>query len=135
MLYKMGKPTTENLSGQQDVDSWSDTVSSSAPLFEQQYVFMQVCVFTSGLCTVCGPPGLSLASSLSPFSISLSHEVVLFEVQLQDGVFDGCEDEANVLRVGGAGKMGVDDLVAVWVQVHKHLQDELPASLGIPLGA
>lgn len=32
----------------------------------------------------------------------------------------------DVLGVGGTGEMGVDDLVFVWVQVHKHFQDELP---------
>lgn len=61
------------------------------------------------------------------------HQVVLLQIELQDGVFDGGEDEADVLRVGGAGEVGVDDLVAVRVQVHEHLQDELAACLGVPL--
>ncbi len=52
---------------------------------------------------------------------------------LQDGVLDRCEDEADVLCVCGAGEVRVDDLVAIWVQIHKHLQDELAARLGIPL--
>jgi hypothetical protein len=30
--------------------------------------------------------------------------------------------------------VGVDDLVAVRVQVHKHLQDKLPACLSVSLG-
>lgn len=64
----------------------------------------------------------------------LSHQVVLLQVELQDGVFDGSEDEADVLGVRGAGEVGVDDLVAIRVQVHKHLQDKLPACLGISLG-
>lgn len=62
-----------------------------------------------------------------------SNQVVFFEIELQDGVFDGREDKADVLRVGGTCEMGVDDLVTVWVQVHKHLQDELAACLGISL--
>lgn len=40
----------------------------------------------------------------------------------------------DVLGVGGAGEMGIDDLVFVRVQVHKHFQDELPASQRVPLG-
>lgn len=75
----------------------------------------------------------SLSHSLS-LSISPSHQVVLLEVELQDGVFDRCKDKADVLRVGGACEMGVDDLVTVWVQVHKHLQDELSTRLSVPLG-
>ncbi len=75
---------------------------------------------------------LDLSISLFPFLSS--HQVVFFEVELQDGVFDSCKDEADVLCVGGACEMGVDDLVTVWVQVHKHLQDELPTCLGVPLG-
>ena len=61
------------------------------------------------------------------------HQVVLLQIELQDGVFDGGEDEADVLCVGGAGEMRVDDLIAVWVQVHKHLEDKLAACLGVPL--
>lgn len=74
---------------------------------------------------------LPLSHLLFPFSSS--HQVVLFEVELQDGVFDGCKDEADVLCVSGACEMGVDDFITVWVQVHKHLQDELTTCLGIPL--
>lgn len=65
--------------------------------------------------------------------VAPSHQVVLFEVELQDGVFDGGEHEADVLRVCGAGEVRVDDLVHVGVQVHEHLQDELPAGLGVQL--
>ena len=75
-----------------------------------------------------------LALSLFLFPFLSSHQVVLFEVELQDGVFDSGKDEADILRVSGACEMGVDDLVTVWVQVHKHLQDELPACLGVSLG-
>lgn len=98
-----------------------------------------VCVSRSRLCIV--SVGLQVSFLLSPsLSLSLfflfrsSHQVIFFKVELQDGVFDSCKDEADVLRVSGACEMGVDDLVTVWVQVHKHLQDELPTSLGIPLG-
>lgn len=77
----------------------------------------------------CRCPSFSLLFSLPP-----SHKVVLFEVQLQDGVFDGCEDEADVLGVRGAGEVRVDDLVAVGIQLHKHLQDELASCLGVSLG-
>lgn len=90
---------------------------------------MCICVCVWGL--------LSLTPSLSnplPLSVSPSHQVVFFEVELQDGVFDSCKDEADVLRVGGACEMGVDDLVTVWVQVHEHLQDELSTRLSVPLG-
>lgn len=58
----------------------------------------------------CRCPSFSLLLSLPP-----SHQVVLFEVQLQDGVFDGGEDEADVLGVRGAGEVRVDDLVTVRV--------------------
>ena len=75
-----------------------------------------------------------LALSLFLFPFLSSHQVVLFEVELQDGVFDSGKDEADILRVSGACEMGVDDLVTVWVQVHKHLQDELPTCLGVSLG-
>lgn len=81
------------------------------------------CLCVALLC-VFGAAGLFLALSLSfsPWlSAFLSHQVVLFEVELQDGVFDSCKDEADVLRVGGTREVGVDDLVTVWVQVHKHL--------------
>lgn len=64
----------------------------------------------------------------------VSHQVVLLQVELQDGVFDGGENKADVLCVRGAGEVRVDDLVAVRVQVHKHLQDELAARLGVSLG-
>lgn len=40
----------------------------------------------------------------------------------------------DVLGVGGTGEMGVDDLVLVRVQVHKHFQDELPPGERVPLG-
>ena len=102
--------------------------------------FMQMCVFLdSASCVcVCGAAGffltLSPSLSLPLFLFHSSHQVVFFEVELQDGVFDGCKDEADVLCVSGACEMGVDDLVTVWVQVHKHLQDELPTRLGVPLG-
>lgn len=77
----------------------------------------------------CRCPSFSLLLSLP----SSSHQVVLFEVQLQDGVFDGGEDEADILGVRGAGEVRVDDLVTVRVQLHKHLQDELASCLGVSL--
>lgn len=91
-------------------------------------VFLEV---DSALCVYGGCRSVSRSLSLS---VSLSHQVVFFKVELQDGVFDSCKDEADVLRVSGACEMGVDDLVTVWVQVHKHLQDELSACLGVSLG-
>lgn len=62
-----------------------------------------------------------------------SHQIVLFEVELQDGVLDSCKHEADVLSVRGAREVRVDDLVAVGVQVHEHLEDELPCGLRVPL--
>ncbi|MEQ2194182.1 hypothetical protein XENOCAPTIV_024948 [Xenoophorus captivus] len=56
------------------------------------------------------------------------------QVELQDGVFDGRKHKADVLSVRGTGKVRVDDLVTVWVQVHKHFEDELPCCLSISLG-
>lgn len=61
------------------------------------------------------------------------HQVVLLQVQLQDGIFDGGKDKADVFCVCGAGEVRVDDLVAVWIQVHEHLQDELASRLGVSL--
>lgn len=75
---------------------------------------------------------VSRVASVSVRGLAL-HQVVLLQIELQDGVFDGGEHEADVLCVGGAGEMGVDDLIAVWVQVHEHLQDKLAARLGVPL--
>lgn len=72
------------------------------------------------------------AVSVSERSHSL-HQVVLLQVELQDRVFDGGKDEADILRVGGAGEVRVDYLIAVRVQVHKHLEDELSSCLGVPL--
>ena len=63
-----------------------------------------------------------------------SHQVVLFEIELQDGVFDSSKHKADVFSVRGARKVGVNDLVAVGIQVHKHLQDELPRCLSVSLG-
>lgn len=48
-------------------------------------------------------------------------------------VLDGVEDEADVVRVGGAGEVIVDELLAVGVQVDEHVQDELLARLHVPL--
>ena len=72
-------------------------------------------------------------ASVSVCRCSALHQVVLLQVELQDGVFDGGKDEADVLCVGGTGEVRVDDLVAVWVQVHEHLEDELSPCLGISL--
>lgn len=44
-----------------------------------------------------------------------SHQVVLFEIELQDGVFDSCKHKADVLSVCSTCEVRVDDLVAVWV--------------------
>lgn len=65
--------------------------------------------------------------------VFLLNQVVLFEVELKDRVFDGSEDEADVLRVRGAREVRVDDLLAIWIQVHEHLQDELSTCLSILL--
>lgn len=62
------------------------------------------------------------------------HQVVLLQVELQDGVLDGGEDEADVFRVCRASKVRIDDFVAVGIQVDKHLQDELPPRLSVSLG-
>ena len=62
------------------------------------------------------------------------HQVVLLEIQLENGVLDGRKHKANILRVGGAGEMGINDLIAVGVQLHEHLENELPGGLGIALG-
>ena len=54
---------------------------------------------------------------------------------MEDGVFDGGKDKADVLGVCGACEMGVDNFVTVWIQVHEHLQDEFSSCLGISLGS
>lgn len=63
------------------------------------------------------------------------HQVVLFQIELQDGVLDGGEDEADVFRVCRAGEVRIDDFVTVGIQVDKHLQDELCPRLSVSLGA
>lgn len=50
---------------------------------------------------------------------------------LQDRILHGSEHEADVLRISGAGEMGVDDLVGVRVQIDEHLQYEFACSYGI----
>lgn len=55
---------------------------------------------------------------------SSSHQVELLQVVSEDGVFDGHEDEADVFRVCGAGKVRVQCLVLVRVLFLVHFQDE-----------
>lgn len=92
-------------------------------------VCVWVCVVTVCRGGACRSPWLLPL----PCGSAPSDQVVFFEVELQDGVFDGREDKADVLRVGGTGEVRVDDLVAVWVQVHKHLEDKLSSCLSISL--
>lgn len=61
-------------------------------------------------------------------SVCSSHQVIFHKVGMQNDVFHSCKDKVDVLRVSGACEVGVDDLVTVWFQVHKHLQDELLTS-------
>ena len=69
-----------------------------------------------------------LASSEGP-----SHQVELLQVVSQDGVLNHHEHKADVLRVGGAGEVGVHRLLLVGVLVHVHLQDELLGRLQVLL--
>ena len=62
-------------------------------------------------------------------------QIVLLQVQLEDGVLDGGKDKADVLGICGACEVGVDNFVTVRVQVHEHLQDEFSSCLGISLGS
>lgn len=62
-------------------------------------------------------------------------QIVLLQVQLEDGVLDSSKDKADVLGICGACEVGVDNFVTVWIQVHEHLQDEFSSCLGISLGS
>lgn len=62
-------------------------------------------------------------------------KVELPQVQLEDGVLDGSEDKADVLRVRGAREVGVDDLLLVRVLVLIELQDKVSGSLDVLLGS
>ena len=53
------------------------------------------------------------------------YQVELFKIMLQNGVFDGYKDKADVLCIRGAGEVGVDFPILVWVLFLVHLQDEL----------
>lgn len=53
-----------------------------------------------------------------------SDQVVDLQVALQDVVLDGVEDEADVVGVGGAGEVRVDDLLLVGVEAGKRVQNE-----------
>lgn len=80
---------------------------------------------------------LKLSSSCRDAALRFGrlHQIVLLQVELQDGILDGGEDEADVFRVCRASKVRIDDFVTVRIQVDKHLQDELPPRLSVSLGA
>lgn len=53
----------------------------------------------------------------------------------EDGVFDSHKHEADVFRVGGAGEVGVQRLLLVWVLFLVHFQDEFLSCTRILLGS
>lgn len=61
------------------------------------------------------------------------HEVELPQVQLEDGVLDGSEDKADVLRVRGTREVGVDDLLLVRVLVLIEFQDKVSGGFDVLL--
>ena len=61
------------------------------------------------------------------------HQIVLLQVQLEDSVLDRGKDEPDVLCVGRAREMRVDDCVAVRVQLDEHFQNVLPRCLAVLL--
>ncbi len=63
------------------------------------------------------------------------NQVELFEVVSEDGVFHSCEDQADVLRVGGTGEVRVDAFVFVFVLLLVHLKNKLLGCLWIIFGA
>lgn len=62
-----------------------------------------------------------------------SHQVVLFEVGLEYGVADGGEYESDILRVGSASEVAVDDLLLVRIELYEHGQDELSSRVCVLL--
>ncbi|TNN30197.1 hypothetical protein EYF80_059651 [Liparis tanakae] len=93
-----------------------------------------LCSFSSASLLL--PPRLSapLAPPLCSFSSASLHEPEGVHVAEEDVVLDGREDEADVVRVRGAGEVGVDDAVLVGAESDEHLQDELLRRSGVPLG-
>lgn len=63
------------------------------------------------------------------------NQVELFEVESEDGVFNSCEDQADVLCVGGTREVRVDGFVFVFVLLHVHLKNKLLGCLWIVFGA
>lgn len=64
----------------------------------------------------------------------LLNQVVDFQVDEQDVVLHGSEDKSNVVRVRGAGEVGVNHFLHVWIETHKHVQDEVFYRLDVLLG-
>lgn len=46
---------------------------------------------------------------------SRSNQVVLLQVELEDGVLDSCKDETDVFCVCGTCEMGIDDFITVGI--------------------
>ncbi len=70
-----------------------------------------------------------------PPGMRILNQVELFEVVSEDGVFHSCEDQADVLRVGGTGEVRVDAFVFVFVLLLVHLKNKLLGCLWIIFGA
>ena len=74
---------------------------------------------------MCGKGEIEMRESL--------HQIVLLQIELEDSILDRGKDKPDILRVGRAREMRVDDLVAVRIQLDERLQNELPRRLAVLL--
>lgn len=74
---------------------------------------------------------LALESETVTSSYKSCQQVELFEVFPEECVFDGAEDKADVLGVGGTGVVRVEMPLMAGVLLHVHFQDERLCSVSV----
>ena len=56
-------------------------------------------------------------------------EVVFLQIQQQDGVLDGGDDEGNALCVRDTSEVRINNLSRILIEVYKHVKNEFPCVL------